>query len=75
MSSQNNEDQNPPMISNHNEDQNAPTTNSHGAHHLLKTSGRWLKRCDPHPCDNIVRQKINKLSFQITMNNIFHNIK
>ena len=35
-----------------------------------------MKRRDPHPCDNVVRQTINnKLSFQTTMNNIFHNIK
>ena len=40
---------------------------------LVKTSSKRSKRCNPHPCDNIVRQTINKLSFQTTMNNIFHN--
>ena len=30
-------------------------------------------RCYPHPYGNIVRQTINKVSFQTMMNNIFHN--
>ena len=38
-----------------------------------RTSSKRSKRRDPHPCDNIVRQTINKLSFQTTMNNIFRN--
>ena len=42
-------------------------------HHLMKTSSKWSKCRDPHPCDSIVRQTINKLSFQTTMNNIFRN--
>ena len=40
----------------------------------MKTSSKRSKRRDPHPCDNIVRQTINKLSFQTTMNNICHNV-
>ena len=83
-SSQNNEDRYPPIINNHCEDRNAPITNSHGAAYnetqpidiiaLMKTSSKRSKRRDPLPCDNIVRQTINKLSFQTTMNNIFSNI-
>ena len=70
-SSQNKEDRNPPII-NHSEDRNAPITDSHSAayndtanrhHHLMKTSSKQSKHCDPHPCDNIVRQTINKLLF------------
>ena len=37
----------------------------------MKTSSKQWKCRDPHPCDNIARQTINKLSFQTTMNNIF----
>ena len=40
----------------------------------MKTSIKQSKHRDPHPCDNIVRQTINKLSFQTTMNNIFRNM-
>ena len=64
------EDRNPPIINNHSKDRNAPITNSHGAAYnetqpidIMKTSSKRSKRRDPHPCDNIVRQSINKLSY------------
>ena len=43
-------------------------------HRLMKTSSKLSKRRDPHPCDNIISQTINKLSSQTIMNNILHNI-
>ena len=82
MSSEKNGDKTPPVINNYSEDQNAPITNSHGAtnngtrpvdsrhHRLIKNSSKQAKQCDSHPCDNIVTQMINKLSFQTTVNNI-----
>ena len=42
---------------------------------IMRHSSKQSKRHDPHPCDNIVRQTINELSFQTTVNNIFRNIK
>ena len=84
-SSQNNEDRNPLIINNHSEDRNAPFTNSHGVaynettanryHRLMKTSSERSKCRDIHNHVTIyfARQTINKLLFQTTMNNIFHN--
>ena len=53
-SSQNNEDRNPLIINNDSEDRNAAITISHGA----------VYNETQHPCDNIVRQTINKLLIQ-----------